>query len=268
MRSEDSTDKEHATIHADAKTDQHSSETKQPVAPAVAKPDPKPSPHKYDISCDKKRDWIDKLTIGLEGFGLFVLIVYTIFTGLMYFSNKKAADAAKSAADTAKTQLESNVRPWVGITGSGIGEIKLTLIEKQPLAVTIHGQNVGNAPALNEIAVNKMTLAPAPIVPSFGDYSMSDAGPPVVLFPGAIYTVQIGTGKPSDKGNAFPALSSGDIKAIRTGKVRVWVYGSIWYDDTLHSRGHRTDYCFLYDFEGSSDTVTSFAACKTHNYAD
>jgi len=73
------------------------------------------------------------MTIGLEGFGLSVLIVYTIFTGLMYCSNKKAADAAKSAADTARTALELDQRPWITVAS-----ITLTSpIKDQPIFIKL-----------------------------------------------------------------------------------------------------------------------------------
>lgn len=73
-------------------------------------------------SYDKCCDWIDqswrtakfnwkwtefhnKVSVAFSGFGLFVLIIYTTFTALMYCANKKSADAAKSAADTAASEL-------------------------------------------------------------------------------------------------------------------------------------------------------------------
>ena len=155
VTSEDSANKQHATI-ADTKTDQHPSEAKQPVAPAVAKPDPTPSHHQYEITCNKKRDWIDKLTIGLEGFGLFVLIVYTIFTGLMYFSNKKAADAAKSAADTAHDTLTEShksfvidQRPYLVVSESP-AFINLPLAANKPIQANVTIKNIGRTPAIQE----------------------------------------------------------------------------------------------------------------------
>jgi hypothetical protein len=51
------------------------------------------------------RDSIDKITLCLEGFGLVVLCVYTVFTALMYCANRDAADAAKTAADAAVKQV-------------------------------------------------------------------------------------------------------------------------------------------------------------------
>ena len=64
----------------------------------------------------------------------------------------------------------------------------------------------------------------------------------------------------------FNKLSVADVAAINTGKVQLFLYGSIWYDDTF-SRSHRTDYCLQY-LPTNGGGVSNFAACPEHNYAD
>src|ERR1035438_1237169 len=61
-----------------------------------------------------------------------VLAIYTVFTGFMYCANKKAADAAKSAADTAAKQFETSERPWVD------ADIRLD----GPLSFNVNGANL------------------------------------------------------------------------------------------------------------------------------
>jgi hypothetical protein len=159
-------------------------------------------------------------------------------------------------------------RPWVGITGSG--NFRLDVVEDGPLSVTMSAQNVGRTPALNLVTVNKMeTVGPSGHTPDFGGYSKSDAGPPVVLFPGSITTIHVYTTKLSAQGNSLAHLKPPDVEALRNGTVRIYVYGSLWYDDTLRTHEHRTDYCFIYDAETSKVSGgSSFGTCKTHNYAD
>jgi hypothetical protein len=83
----------------------------------------------------------------LEVAGFVVLFVYAIFTALMYFANQKAADAAKSSADTAAAQFELSERPWVD------AQIKIN----GPLTFDVNGgrlpvmftlRNSGSTPAL------------------------------------------------------------------------------------------------------------------------
>src|SRR6266568_5768387 len=60
-----------------------------------------PAETHYEIACKKKKDAWDKFKEGAEVLGIATLVVYTIYTIKMYRANKEAADAAKSAADTA-----------------------------------------------------------------------------------------------------------------------------------------------------------------------
>ena len=107
MTSENPTDKEHPSIHTDRESNEQPSNSKQEVSSAEAEPPTTTrAPQHCEATCNTKRDWIDKATLVLEGFGLAVLVTYTIFTGLMYCANKKSADAAKSAADTAADSLK------------------------------------------------------------------------------------------------------------------------------------------------------------------
>jgi hypothetical protein len=99
--------------HTDEKTPDQPKKSEPQVTLAPTEPQSQQTPQRCEITCNKERDWVDKGTLVLQGIGLFVLVVYTIFTGLMYCSNKKAANAAKSAADTAKDALHITQRAYV-----------------------------------------------------------------------------------------------------------------------------------------------------------
>jgi hypothetical protein len=150
MTSENSTDNKHPETHANAESNEQSGSPQPQVLSATAQPQTAPSPHHCEITCNKKRDAIDKATLVLEGFGLFVLIVYTVFTGLMWCANKRAADAAKSAADTARDALKMVNRPWLGIDGS-ITVLKPVVIDKEGLHTELGFQikNFGPGPAMH-----------------------------------------------------------------------------------------------------------------------
>lgn len=80
--------------------------------------------------------------------GLVVLIAYTTFAALQWCANKKAADAAKSAADTAARQLELAERPWVDADIRINGPFAFN-VNGASLNVLITTRNTGNSPAFN-----------------------------------------------------------------------------------------------------------------------
>jgi hypothetical protein len=158
-------------------------------------------------------------------------------------------------------------RPWVGIGGSGSFQLEIT--ENGPLSITMNAQNTGKTPALNLVSVNKLEIVnPNGHIPSFEGYSKFEASPPVVLFPGSITTIHVDTTGASAQGNSFAHLSGPQVEFLKNGTVKIYAYGSIWYDDTLHTREHRTDYCFVQIPDPLKPTTANFGACKTHNYAD
>jgi hypothetical protein len=144
--------------HSDSNPAGSSQETKSPPPPLKASPDTQPCPEHPGITCSTSRDWIDKTTLGLEAFGLLVLIVYTVATMAIWCANKNAADAAKSAADTAHAALVKGNRPWVGVDGSP--SLLEPLLIGNSVNAKIHFvlKNVGTSPALH---VNVSAVVPA-----------------------------------------------------------------------------------------------------------
>lgn len=57
---------------------------------------------------------IRRIKFWVEAVGIIVLIIYTIY-------NREAADAAKSAAETAAKQMELGERPWIGFGDITVG---------------------------------------------------------------------------------------------------------------------------------------------------
>ena len=55
----------------------------------------------------EEKHWLDYLEAAMGGIGLVVLVVYTSYTALMYSANKRAADAATSAAKSAEDSVTS-----------------------------------------------------------------------------------------------------------------------------------------------------------------
>jgi hypothetical protein len=84
----------------------------------------------------------------VEAIGVAILTIYTAFTGFMFFANKRAADAAKSAADTATKQLELSDRAWIKIDAKPISFGGGILGSLPQLHVEMTYKNVGHSAAL------------------------------------------------------------------------------------------------------------------------
>jgi hypothetical protein len=70
-----------------------------------------------------ERNWWDKAKPFVEIAGILLLAVYTGFTVGMYFANREAADAAKSAADTASATL-GQIQQQTALTKQQLASIK------------------------------------------------------------------------------------------------------------------------------------------------
>jgi hypothetical protein len=156
-----------AAPNAQREADEHTSDPNPPVTPTAKKPELNPPAHKYEVTCNKQRDWIDKASFGLEAFGLFVLVIYAVATIAIWCANKKAADAAYNASVTASRQLEMADRPWLKEEVKSVSDFNFqngTI----SWAVSINAQNVGHSvatetfPDARIIAIQGADLIDAP----------------------------------------------------------------------------------------------------------
>jgi hypothetical protein len=211
---------------------------------------------KYDAAGEKEERWNRKIFSAeiVTAILLAASVAAVAWQGFLLRESNK----------TNREALESAQRPWVGISGND--SFRLQLVKGEALKVVLIPKNFGTAPALKEISVNKMEeVPPLGRAPNFSAYTRQEAGPPTVLFPGSASTIQIDTTKPSAQGNVvFAHLTDEEIRQIKTGVVRIYLYGSIWYEDTFH-KAHTTDYCFMYNPETSTESIASFIACSEHN---
>jgi hypothetical protein len=183
-------------------------------------------------------------------------------------SQIKSSQAAEGAVKLAQKQMMLDQRPWVGLMGTN--HISVQIVKDAPIKFRLQIQNVGKTPALEETSVNYLNMRPiSDPMPSFGGYSQKDASATICLMPNAIANVDLATDTPGTAGFAINKLTDTDIDFIDTGKVQLFVYGTIWYKDTFKN-SHKTDYCLQYipPKIGTVGTEGSFYACPVHNYAD
>jgi hypothetical protein len=90
----------------------------QQISAKSAEPGMPPSTTNGKESNRCKKHWIEYATFGVEVLGLIGLVIYALLTYGIYCASKNSADAAKSAANTAKNALEIQSRPWITVPDS------------------------------------------------------------------------------------------------------------------------------------------------------
>jgi hypothetical protein len=244
MNSENPVNQEQPTPDAKDETNQDTTQAQPVISPTIGttKPETPPPSEKCKQSCHEKKHWLDYLEAGMGGVGLFVLVVYTIFTGLMYCANKKAADAAKSAADTARDALVKSNRPWVGI-------------DDQPVVVQIQEMNKGVWKFVVRYKVKNFGKDIALHIGFAG--KVSESGTPETFKSEADTFCAIAENLtkpiyPGDKGTGpyiFPGnwinKQGGQIGARVDGSTKFDVIGCIVYSDQFNSPIHHTRFCFM-----------------------
>jgi hypothetical protein len=142
----------HSKVKVCAVNDQDESDPIRGQEPAEPSP---PTPPHWEIICKTEKNWWDKRKPFVEIGGVVLLAAYTCFTILMYFANKKAADAAKTAADAAVMrvgiagrsldatiqQFHLEQRAWLSA-----GDNTYSIAEVGPIASTVIVLNSGKLP--------------------------------------------------------------------------------------------------------------------------
>lgn len=188
--------------------------------------------------------------------GFFVLMVYTFFTGAMYFINRDAARAAQIAAEAAKKSADMMVleeRPWISLTpGEGVPDGGI-VPPKTAIGVQYSISNPGKTAAVDVIWETFNTLVrPGGFVE------------PVYRPLDPLYTKKF---YPAN-GTAPTTTFSGSI-IHSNAELRLWQDRKMWeelairvsYKDTLGGTPHVTESCIFVIFSNAANPQ-----CPKHNY--
>jgi hypothetical protein len=250
-------------------TKDHKDKPDPPILPEMIIPNPPQPPTKQcEVTVNTKRDRIDLWTLRMEGFGLFVLCVYTVFTALMWIANNKSADAAKVAADAAVAQvgiagksLDASIqqfrldqRAWISV-----GEMIPPSLQKDaPLTIVVDIKNTGKTFAKNFTYKGTGEIKPKEILPKLPEQYIPTLG---IIPPNGLYHVTVGNLKthPPDT----------DLQDIRSGEKVLWVHGTLAYEDVF-GQAHWTTFCYYFIPEERTieHGAGGFALCKVGNDAN
>jgi hypothetical protein len=232
----------------ESKKQTRSAQEKVPLAPT--KPQPKKSPHCCEVTCNKKRDWIDWATLVLEGIGLTVVIVYTVATIAIWCANKKAADAATVAAGAAETanrvasySLTASQRAWAQMMdNTSPKEDKLKAKDIKHFSFPLRITNVGKTPAKKARVDAVVEIVKKGQDPTFVYSTVHDIVRTAVLFPGVSYEFEAFLRK-----NGVPVQPTPEeVKALDKGDMYIALYGMVNYEDDFGA--HWTHYCWWKEF--------------------
>jgi hypothetical protein len=243
-----------------------SKQPKHPEIPVPPTPTPKPecqpTKHHCEITCKTEKNWWDKAKPYVESAGIVLLAVYTFFTILMYCANKKAADAAKSAADTAASQLEftqnsfrEEQRAWIGVP-----DIKIVSLPS-PAKMNVIFHNSGRTPALHLRGASAYAISstfmdgPNPKYIAQLEKELATKGYTAIAPDGG------GTLEAGDR----DGYVSKQWRNIRGGTEFLYLYGVFRYNDTA-GRPHATTYCYY--SRDSNPSTQQLAAYNKYNDMD
>ncbi len=252
--------------NGDTEPEDHPQETQPASPPPAAKGDAQPCRYHSEITCNTKRDWIDKLTLGLEGFGLFVLIVYTVATIAIWCANKKVAEDTHHSVLNADRNFRIDERAWIGFALEGV-EVQKEVPSKKPMALLVPTSlvNTGKTPAKKVVGNLAITVIKKGEKLPLGDYT-----------PGhTYYAINGNTVFPGGAVNAaMPAIKQGPehaitiiptdalMREIADGESFAVVYGSVTYCD-IFGVPHSTQFCRYASRPGFIDND-----CMNYNNAD
>jgi len=214
--------------------------------PATIRPEPKIPDYCSDAAHKESKERRERLKARLEVIGLIVLIVYTIFTGLMYCANKKSANAAESAAKTADATLKSNERQfrmeqrpyiWAYAVAGTNNEVLPPIGGK--IYIRVDFKNSGRTPAIHVVPTHSITIAAPANEARRQARAFVAEYPPI---PGAVLTPEITGSAPTGYG---PMLTDKILAEIKDGTWEVYVVGAVRYTDVFQPviAPYETTYC-------------------------
>ena len=250
----------------DAKPKKHATRIKPPktTSDAASGPQIPPPPVHKKESTTCKPDPTPPWKILLETTGLATLIIYTIFTGLMYYANKEAADAAKNSADVAREALEATQRAFISFSVhlTPVGIVPQQKMDRIPIAwqFQVPLVNSGNTPTRNLRTFVRAVSLEHEIT---SEYDFGDFKNGWRMFVGP-------KDSPVSETNTIPIA---DISKSWKGAQHIYIYGWATYNDTLPKTPlHTTKFCYELNVGGNPESkaipYTFYRITSFHNCAD
>ncbi|MFZ0664043.1 MAG: hypothetical protein WAM66_15245 [Acidobacteriaceae bacterium] len=260
--------KDNQTPNAGNESDKQAKQTNPDTPIRSSVPSAPPAKSHYEITCktektkwDKFKDWVGIL-------GILLLAVYTAFTIRMYYANNKSANAAYSAADTARCALVDGQRAFVYFSPNPWLSPNISVKNNQltEWAIRVPVSNSGATPTRKMEDRISRGLFPGGIPEGFKFPDLGDVPRiPVMLGP----KQEILSGRVT--------ISPDEAKLVWEQKEHLYIWGWAIYGDVFDRVVHRTNFCYEVSFRNDPTSVAkiekgqigAFASmCDRHNCAD
>jgi hypothetical protein len=227
-----------------------SAETTAQVAQTATEFQSPPSKPQCKNGYKQSKHWLEYVTFGLELVGFIVLCVYAGYTIKIYCANKQAANAATSAANTAKESLRLDQRAWVFARGFLLSAEPQP---NQPITVTLYLVNSGKTPALN--VISKAHPSNWNQQPPERDWSVFEGRESHGLLPPGVSSLSIKTA---------PLTLTNGLADYNSGINSIYVQAKITYLDSF-AIPHWTTVCVLHHH---GRPLNEFDFCEIGNSVD
>jgi hypothetical protein len=240
---------------------------KNPNPPTVVGPDPPPPPAKQcEVTVNTKRDWIDWWTLRLEGFGLFVLCIYTVATIAIWCANKKVAEDTHQSVLNADRNFRIDERAWMGPE-----TVKHSKLSDDNVSIGMVLQNTGKTPALDYR--DGILVLPfgkdqpfRPIYPTGSKECATEHEPLSARTGDEIHIVRsVSTVFPQQRKTPLFRVKRGllpPLEKLQTGDPILYIFGWASYKDVFGD-SHCTHFCaFL------STDLDNALTCESYNDAN
>jgi hypothetical protein len=241
-----------------------------------ASPSELPPPHAhYDVTCHTEKDWWDKHKRWAELLGLIILAIYTTYTIKMYCANKRAADAATSAADTANRSLIETNRSWIEFSldespQKPTKSIEQLLAQLTEFSFLLNVKNIGRFP-IRGIHMEGSVELPNSNEPVSHDRFFGNLHGKAgmnILYPERSTKFTATWFQKSRNGGLQPVeISEPDRKELLAGSKYIMVYARATFDDGFGK--HWVEFCepFIFEQTRSWKLAYKYGDCITYNDA-
>lgn len=189
------------------------------------------------LSHEERQYALEQKRYKVEKFTLFFLFLYVTISAFLWCANKKATEAAKSAADTAaqslvfaKQQFSDDQRAWVGVENAIVHDLPNTKVGLMNIIL----KNSGKTPALHMHIFGVTQREKGSHLMDISDarrYPVKQLG---ILMPNAEATIP----------SKIPDSTKLGIALLKDGSYRMVSYGIVEYDDVA-GRSHSTTLCIF-----------------------